>query len=107
VEADPSLNAVGWVYNYPGVGHLLITEDRPQMTEQQLEALPSQAPGPGNTANLSLVPIRNGQTALLIGPKSGIGVTSIEWLEGGVQITILGPSPAFSDSVAVEAADQL
>ena len=106
-EADPSLNAIGWVYDYPGVGHFLITEERPQMTEQQLEAFPSQAPGQGNTANLSLVPIRNGQTALLIGPKNHIGVNSIEWIEGGVQVTILGQAPAFTNSVAVQAADQL
>lgn len=105
---DQAHRAMGYVFQSAKYGRLILTENRAEMTQAQLESLLDHQNDPGSQANLSLVSIHGGaERALIIGPKSGSGVNSIEWLEGSVEFVLIGPAPAFTDQMAVEVANLL
>ncbi len=108
---------VAFVYNSPTDGQFVVFENViPSLTQADLEArvqLNNPSPAPGETVStsavFSVVTIRGGTRAVLevVSPPSsdGMGPNSIEWLNSGVNITIMGPDGTFTPQVATAIAN--
>lgn len=90
------------VFQHPKFGRFWVLQEASQTSQAELEAFPGHNTDPGNTATLSLVTIRGATTALLqVGPST----TSIEWLEGTIKVTVIGPPDSFTPDVAMAVAN--
>ncbi len=102
--------SIAFVYADPEIGEYYVLEDLPTMTQDQLEQLVDCQPGEVgcSTEGWSLQPIRTGITALVIyAPQSLSVATSVTWLEGEVQYTLMGPRPTMAEETAIEIADRI
>jgi hypothetical protein len=102
--ASHDLPAVAYVYNFPAGqafpvdGRVLVLEYQAEVSEQQLEAVPADPPGPA--ADFTVIRI-NGHGALLV-HANGIG--RVQFVQHGVMYDVTGPavSPQEAEHLASE-----
>jgi hypothetical protein len=111
---------VAMVFKTSNYGQFMVLEDWiPSMTEQDLQARVNLNPGSAQSESdvitssgvtFSLQTIRGGITAVLESPEAGSDGTaplSLEWLENGVNITVIGPSGSFTPASANSVANAM
>jgi hypothetical protein len=110
VDDPEGFGTIAFVYADPEIGEYCVHELLPTMTQDQLEQLATCQPAETNcsTEGWSLEPIRKGVTALVIyGPETRGVATSVTWLEGGLQYTLMGPRSTMTQERAIEIANQV
>jgi hypothetical protein len=101
---------IAWVYTDPKIGQYYVDENIPTETQAQLEQAATCQPGETNcsTEGWSLQTIRKGTTALVIyAPEERSVATSVTWIEGGLEFTVMGPRSTMTEASALDVANNV
>lgn len=100
---DPTDRSLAYVYDDPVIGRFAVEESRTVRTPADLVTFAEQTGSSGSdTESASIVSIRRGTTALVVvGPNT----TYCEYIDGGVDILVIGPSSSFTAASAMAIAN--
>ncbi len=98
----PADRALGLVYQGGAFGFFVVIEGRTEYTQEFLESLPASCDESDACEGESLIKLADGSTALLL---SGAPVTSVTWLDDGIEIEVKGPAGSLTDQEAIGASN--
>ncbi len=103
-DLDRANRQIAWVFDHPIYGPFFVRQSRAEITQDQLEALLQYNDAPGGTAQFGVTIVRGSLRSVL---EEGPVANSIEWLEDGVHVTVVGPAVGFTRAHAVEVANAI
>jgi hypothetical protein len=104
--------ALGLVYDDKSRGRYIVLEESAKVSQADLEGLADITPAPGTTPNpdlstFRLVTIRDTVTGVFAARNvpRGDHPAVIEWLDGGINILIMGPEGTYTEDILVALAN--
>jgi hypothetical protein len=95
----PDVRAIAYVYNDPHYGVFDVVEQPAETTESDLEGLVRYNPPPGTPGTrFTVMTFTDGRTGVL---EEGAVTVSLRWIQGGVDISIVGPTGSFTTAEAL------